>query len=48
MEEKETQDGLCVMVAGSSEELKVLRNGLILAGCLPIQDQGGIQAWAPA
>lgn len=48
MEEKEKQDGLCVVVTGSSEEPKVLRNGLILAGCLPIQDQGGIQAWAPA
>lgn len=48
MEEKEKQDGLCVVVTDSSEELKVLRNGLILVGCLPIQDQGSIQAWVPA
>lgn len=47
MEKKEKQAGLCVVVTGSSEELKVLKNGLILVGCLPIHDQG-IQARATA
>ena len=35
MGEKERQDGLYAMVRGSSEEVRVVRNGLMLTACLP-------------
>lgn len=35
MGEKEGQNGLCAVVRHSSEETRVVKNGLMLAACLP-------------
>lgn len=36
MGKKARQDGLCAVVRGSSEEVRVVRNGLMLTACLPL------------